>query len=57
MATAFERPPIGLILIPLEISWLPISEKLWILKIQQSDQKLWVSEVRGASISALSWFF
>ena len=38
-----------------EIS-LPISEKVWILKIQQSNQKLWLSEVCGASINALSRF-
>ena len=52
-----KLPLIGLILKPLERFWLLVSEKVWILKIQQSDQKLWVSEVRGASISALSWFF
>ena len=45
-----------LILAPIEIFWLPISKKVWILKIQWSDQKLWLSEVSGASIGASSWF-
>ena len=43
-------------LTPLEISWLLVSEKVWILKIQWLDQKLWLSEVSGASIGTLSRF-
>ena len=55
-AEGFKLPLIGLILIPLERSWLPISKKVWILKIQRLDQKLWLSKVNGASIYVLSQF-
>ena len=43
-----------LILTLLERSCLPISEKVWNLKIQQLNQKLWLLEVCGASIGASS---
>ena len=51
---SLKRPLIWLILTPLERSWLPISEKVCNLKIQWLDQKLWLSEVCGALISAPS---
>ena len=51
-----QRPLIVLILTPLEIFLLPISKNVWLLKIQRSDQKLWLSEVSGASIGASSRF-
>ena len=44
------------ILKPLEKSWLLVFEKVWNLKIQRSNQKLWLSEISGASIDASSWF-
>ena len=50
----FKRSQIELILEPLERSWLLVSEKVWNLKIQQSNQKLWLPKVSSASISALS---
>ena len=34
----------------------PVFEKVWILKIQQLDQKLWLSKVNGVSIDVLSQF-
>ena len=37
-AATFKRPWIGLILTPLKIFLLFVSEKVWILKIQQSNQ-------------------
>ena len=52
----FKSSWIGLILTPLERSWLPVFEKLWNLKIQRSDQKLRHSEINGASIDALPQF-
>ena len=52
----FKRPWIGLILTPLKIFWLFVSEKVWILKIQRSNQKLWLSKVSDASIGVLPWF-
>ena len=51
-----KRHLIGLILTPLEIFLLPVSKKVWLLKIQRSDQKLWLREVRGASIGVLTRF-
>ena len=39
---------------PLEKSCLLVSKKIWNLKIQQSNQKLWLPEVSGALIGALS---
>ena len=51
-----KLPLIGLILKPLERFWLLVSEKVWILKIKRSDQKLLLLEVSGALIGALSWF-
>ena len=53
---SLKRPKMGLILTPLERYWLPVSEKVWNLKIQWSDQKLWPSEVSSASIDASSRF-
>ena len=49
-------PLIWLILTPLERSWLLVFEKIWNLKIQWSDKKLWLTEVYGASINASSRF-
>jgi len=54
-ATAFQPKKVW-IWVPLEISWFPNSENVWNLKIQQSDQKLWLSEVCDASIGASSQF-
>ena len=55
-AASFKLPHIRLIITPLERSWLPIFEKVWNLKIQWSDKKLWLFKVSGASIDASSWF-
>ena len=49
-------PQMGLILIPLERSWFLVYKKVWNLKIQQSNQKLWLQEVSGVSIGALTGF-
>ena len=53
---SLKRTLIWLILTPLERSWLPVYEKIWNLKIQRLEQKLWLSEVCGASIGASSRF-
>ena len=52
MAASLNPPMIGLILTPLDISSFSISKKVWNSKIQWSNQKLWLSEVCGASIGA-----
>ena len=33
-----------------------VSEKVWILKIQWSNKRLWLSEAYGASIGPSPWF-
>ena len=47
---------IRLILTPLKRSWIHVSKKVWNLKIQRSDQKLWLSQVSDSSIDASSQF-
>ena len=51
-----ERLSKWLILTPLNRFWLPISKKVWILKIQRSDRKLWLSEVCDSLIDGSSSF-
>jgi len=45
MAAGSNPPPlIRLLLIPLDRSWFLVSKMVWNLKIQRSDQKLWLSK-------------
>ena len=57
---SLKLPLIRLILTPLDRSSFSASKKVWNSKIQQSDQKLWLSEVCDATISTSSpflWYF